>query len=60
MTNAILATPIKDKKYESMINAIQTHIKYITKRGFKPCFDIIDNAASKAINVYRHEETIQI
>ena len=47
MTNEILATPINDTKDETMINEFKTHIKYKTKRGFKPCFNIIDNVTSK-------------
>ena len=43
-----------------MIEAFQTHIKYITKRGFKPSFNIIDNVTSKAIKVYPQEENIQM
>ena len=41
-----------------MVEAFQTHIKYITKRRFKPSFNIIDNVASKAIKVYLQEENI--
>ena len=59
-TNAILAAPIKNTKDETMIKAFQTHIKYITKRGFKPSFDIIDNVESKAIKVYLQEENTQM
>ena len=54
-TNAILAAPIKYTKDETMIKAFQTHIKYITKRGFKPSFNIIDNVVSKEIKVYLQE-----
>ena len=43
-----------------MIDDFQTHIKYITKKGFKPCFNIIDNVASKAIKIYLQEEKIQM
>ena len=43
-----------------MIEAFQTHIKYITKRGFKPSFNIIDYVALKAIKVYLQEENIQM
>ena len=50
-TNEILAAPIKYTKDETMIKAFQTHIKYITKRGFKPSFNIIDNVSLKAIKV---------
>ena len=43
-----------------MIDAFETNIKYITKRGFKPCFNIIDNVASKAIKAYLTEEKIHM
>ena len=59
-TNEILKAPIKDTKYETMIEDFQTHIKYITKRGFKPSFNIIDYVALKAIKVYLQEENIQM
>ena len=52
MTNAILEKPIKDTKDETMIDAFQTLIKYIAKRCFKPCFNIVDNVASKAIKLH--------
>ena len=50
-TNSILAAPINDTKDETNIEDFQTHVKYITKRGFKPSFNIIGNVASKAIKV---------
>jgi hypothetical protein len=34
---------------ENMIEAFQKNISYLTRRGFKPSFNIIDNVASKAI-----------
>ena len=43
-----------------MIEDFQTHIKYITNRGFKPIFNIIDNVASEAITVYLREENIKV
>ena len=58
--NAILLAPIKDTKGETMIKAFQTHIKYITKRGFKPSFNTIDNVASKAIKICLQEENIKM
>ena len=39
-----------------MIKYFQTHIKYITKRGFKTGFNIIDNVKSKDIKVYLQED----
>ena len=43
-----------------MTNAFQPHIKYITKRCFKPFLNIYDNVASKSIKEYLREEKIQI
>ena len=43
-----------------MISAFKKNITYLTKRGFKPCFNIIDNVASKAIKEYLEEEDIQM
>ena len=59
-TNEILSAPIKDTKYETIIKAFQTYIKYITKRGFKPSFNTIDNVSPKAIKVYLQEENTQM
>ena len=58
--NKILEAPIKDTKYEKMIDDFQTHIQYITKRGFKPSFNINDNVESKAIKVYLQEKNPQM
>ena len=43
-----------------MIDSFKTNIKCITKRGFKPCFNIIDNVASKVIKIYLMEEKMQM
>ena len=57
-SNAILATPIETATDEQMIQAFKTNISYLTKRGFKPSFNIIDNVASKATKNYLEEEKI--
>ena len=59
-TNETLSAQIKDTKEETMISDFQTHIKYITKRGFKPSLIIINNVALAVIKVYLQEEKIQI
>ena len=59
-SNAILATPIETATDEQMISAFKKNITYLTKRGFKPSFNIIDNVASKAIKEYLEEEDIQM
>ena len=42
-TNAILATPVKDLKDETVVSAFRDNIEYLKSRGFKPVFNIIDN-----------------
>ena len=51
-TNAILATPVKDVKEGSTIEAFRSNIEYLSKQGFWPTFNIMDNIASKAIKTY--------
>ena len=59
-TNAILATPIKTATDDEMIRAFKKNITYLTQRGFKPAFNVIDNVASKAIKKYLLEEKIEM
>eukprot|EP00978_Attheya_sp_CCMP212_P037913 scaffold182980_cov35-Attheya_sp.AAC.1 len=59
-TNAILATPIKDAKADTIVDNFKQHIEYLKKRGFKPVFNIIDNVATKAVKAYLETEDIQM
>jgi hypothetical protein len=59
-TNAILATPVKDGKDETTIATFEANIQYLTKRGFKPVLNIIDNVASKTIQTYLADNAIKI
>jgi hypothetical protein len=59
-TNAILATPVKDGKEETTIATFEEKIQYLTKRGFKPVLNIIDNVASKAIQAHLEANNIKI
>eukprot|EP00978_Attheya_sp_CCMP212_P040823 scaffold226719_cov36-Attheya_sp.AAC.1 len=59
-TNAILATPIKDAKTETIVDSFKKNIEYLTKRGFKPVFNIIDNVATRAVKAYLETEDIQM
>ena len=43
-----------------MIETLQQNITYLTKQGFKPSFNIIDNVVSKAIKKYLDEEEIKM
>ena len=55
-SNSILAQPIENTKDETIIRAFKEKIDYLTQRGFKPRFNILDNIASKAIIKYLKEE----
>ena len=59
-TNAIFAMPVKDCKDVATIQVFKDLIKYLSKRGFKPIFNIMDNVASKAIKTYLRDEDIGI
>ena len=59
-SNAILATPILDAKDEIMVKAFRDNVEYLTKRGFKPVFNIRDNGASKAVKAYLVSENIDL
>ena len=59
-TNAILATPIKDAKAETIVECFRTNIEYLAKRGFKPVYNVIDNVATKAIKTYMENENMKV
>ena len=48
-TNAIIATPVRNMKEETIVGRFKQNIEYLTKRGFKPVLKIIDNVASRAV-----------
>ena len=51
-TNAILATPVKDVKEGSTIEAFKSNTEYLSKQGFQPTVNVMNNIASKAIKTY--------
>ena len=59
-TNAILATPVKNISEETIVSCFKQNIAYLTKRGFKPILNIIDNVASKAVQSYLEAENVNI
>jgi hypothetical protein len=59
-SNAILATPVTDVKDTFIVEAFRTNIVYLTKWGFKPSFNIIDNVASKTVQTYLEDNDITI
>ena len=58
--NAILATPVKNMAEEKIVGCFKQKITYLTKRGFKAILNIIDNVASKAVQVYLEAENVNI
>ena len=49
---AIIETPIKEAKAETIVECFKQNITYLSKRGFKPVYNIIDNVVTKAIKTY--------
>ena len=58
--NAIIATPVKNMKEETIVECFKKKIEYISKRGFKPVLNIIDNFASRAVQAYLEKENLDI
>ena len=58
-TNAILSTPIKDARAETIVECFRKNVEYLPKRGFKPSYNIIDNIATNAIKTYLNSEKLR-
>ena len=58
--DAILATPIKEAKAETIVECFKQKITYLSKRVFKPVYNIIDNLETKAIKTYLESENIKV
>ena len=60
-SNAILAEPIPDVKDVTIMRVFKEKLEYLSNRGFKPKFNILDNIASKAIVKFlKNEQKIGI
>ena len=59
-SNAILATPIKETKAETIVECFKNNITYLSKRGFKPVYNIIYNVATNSIKTYLESENIKV
>ena len=59
-SNAILATPIKEAKAETIVECFKKNITYLSKGGFKPVYNIIDNVKTKATTTYFESENIKV
>jgi hypothetical protein len=57
-TNAILASPIENAEETTIVRVFKEKIEYLTKRGFKPTFNIMDNVASKTVQKFLQDEDI--
>ena len=51
---------MKNATDASMIKAFSKQVIYLTKEGFKPVLNIIDNIASKTIRIFLKKEDIKL
>ena len=56
--NAILATPVNNMKWETIVEFFNQNIYYLLKMGFKPVLNTIDNVASKAVHAYLEKKNV--
>ncbi len=59
-SNAILATPITGLNDVSIFNAYKTYFDVLTKKGFKPKSNIMDNQATKHIKKFLTENDCKV
>jgi hypothetical protein len=59
-SNAILATPITGLNDVSIFNAYKTYFDILTKKGFKPKLNIMDNKATKHIKNFLTENDCKL
>ena len=57
--NAILVEPLPDRSKESIVQAYQKIIQHLTRRGFKPRLQRLDNEASKLLQDKMDKNQIQ-
>ena len=59
--NAILLLPIKNRSAGELTKTLEDVFDYLTQRGFKPKFHIMDNEAAKeTINMIKHKKKINL
>eukprot|EP00804_Cyclotella_cryptica_P024369 CCRYP_020067-RA/>CCRYP_020067-RA protein AED:0.42 eAED:0.30 QI:0/0/0/1/0/0/2/0/521 len=59
-SNAILVRALKDQTDASLLTAFQDVYAYLTKRGFRPRLNVMDNQCSKAIQQFIESSNAQI
>ena len=57
--NAIIVKPLPDRSKESIVQAYQKIIQHLTKRGFEPRLQILDNDSSKLLQDKMDKQQIQ-
>ena len=57
--NVIFTNSIKDAKDYTMVKLFTKNIEYLSSRGFKPEYNVMDNVASKSIRTYLTKEKIK-
>jgi hypothetical protein len=58
-TNAILVRAITDRESSTIVKAFDDIFTYLTAKGFKPRFNVLDNEASHAITEYLRQQDIK-
>ena len=59
-SNAILATPIKEAKAETIVECFKKNITYLSKKGINPVYNVIDNVSTNAIKTYLESVNIKV
>ena len=59
-SNAILAEPVANTKDKTLVAIFKDKVEYLTKRGFKPAFNILDNVAPRVVHAYLESKDIKI
>ena len=59
-TDEIIATHIKNMKEETIVECFKQNIEYLSKRGFKPVLNIIDNVTSREVQAYLEKDNVDI
>eukprot|EP00804_Cyclotella_cryptica_P024442 CCRYP_019261-RA/>CCRYP_019261-RA protein AED:0.29 eAED:0.18 QI:0/0/0/1/0.33/0.25/4/0/786 len=58
-TNAIIVRAIPDRESSTIVQTFDDIFSYLTSKGFKPKFNVLDNEASHAITEYLRQQNIK-
>ncbi len=59
-TNAILVEPLQSMESKEFVATFQKKMENLTKKGFKPKFNVIDNIVSKAVRECLEENEMKM